>query len=196
MKRLVPTALFACAAMFAASPVFAADNAPQADNNGERVNQVIVYGNDPCPRSSGNDITVCARKEESERYRIPKILRQNDSPENIAWTEKVKSYETVGDFGTMSCSPSGLGGFSGCTQKLIDAAYQEKKGASDVKFGQMIQEEREKRLSTIDADAAAEQARVEQLEKEYDAKLAAEREKPLPDETPSATQTQPAPTGN
>jgi hypothetical protein len=37
-------------------------------------------------------------------------------------------------------------------------------------------QERERRLQTIDKDAADEQARVEQLEKEYDARLARERD--------------------
>jgi len=37
----------------------------------EKVNQLIVFGNDPCPASSGNEITVCARKGEEERFRIP-----------------------------------------------------------------------------------------------------------------------------
>mgnify|MGYP001066404931 CR=1 FL=1 len=197
MKRLAPATFAAVVAMFAAVPAFAADNPPPASDGSEKVNQVIVYGNDPCPASAGNEITVCARKEEGERYRIPQVLRQSDSPENLSWTQKVAAYETVGDFGTMSCTPSGAGGALGCTQKLIDAAYKEKKGASDVRFSELIQQERDKRLSTIDADAAAEQARVEQLEKEYDAKLAAEREKALPDETPSAnapaTQTPPPP---
>ena len=38
-------------------------------------------------------------------------------------------------------------------------------------MGKLIEAERQKRLSTIDAAAAEEQARVETLEKEYEAKL-------------------------
>jgi hypothetical protein len=60
--------------------------------------------------------------------------------------------------------------------KLINQAYAEKKQSSDVQFGKLIEEERAKRLKTIDTDAAAEQARVEQLEKEYEARLARERD--------------------
>jgi len=60
-------------------------------------------------------------------------------------------------------------------QKLIEAAYAERRGGSDTRFGQLIEAERAKRLSTIDEEAAATQARVEQLEKEYDAKVARER---------------------
>jgi len=194
MKRLT---IAAFALLFAgAVPAFAqdegtADGGTFVDPGGERVNQLIIYGDDPCPPSTGDEITVCARKAESERYRIPEILRQSDSPKNEAWAERVQAYETVGSFGNLSCSPSGYGGWAGCTQKLIDAAYKEKKGSSDVRFGELIQQEREKRLSTIDEEAAAEQERVEQLEKEYEARLAKEREAALPDETPSQVVTPP-----
>ncbi len=176
------------AALFAgASPALAQEGSVEV--NGETVNQLIVYGDDPCPASTGNEITVCARKQESERYRIPEILRESKSPANESWSQKVQAYETVGASGIMSCSPSGVFGATGCTQKLIDAAYAEKHGSSDIRFSELIQEERAKRLSTIDADAAAEQARVEKLEKAYDAKLDAEREAPLPDEqAPAADQ--------
>lgn len=133
----------------------------------EKYNQIIVYGDDPCPQSTGDEIIVCARLDEGERFRIPKILRDSDAPENVAWTERVRELETVGAFGTLSCTPTGPGGALGCTQKLIDQAYAEKRTSSDVKFSQLIEEERAKRLATIDEEAAATQARVEQAEKEY-----------------------------
>jgi hypothetical protein len=167
-----------------ATPALAQD-APAAPAD-EKVNMVIVYGDDACPPSTGNEITVCARKGESERYRIPEALRFSDDPKNIAWTERVERYETVGAFGTMSCSPTGAGGFTGCTQQLIDAAYEDKKQGSDVRFGQLIEQERQKRLSTIDADAAAEQARVEQIERQYMERLKKESEQAMPGEQPKA----------
>ncbi|MCH7629717.1 hypothetical protein [Novosphingobium percolationis] len=143
---------------------------------GEKVNQLIVYGDDPCPASTDGSITVCARKEESERFRIPAPLRDNPNASvNQGWTERVKAYETVGAAGAYSCSPVGSGGASGCMAKLINQAYAEKKQSTDVQMGKLIEEERAKRLQTIDADAAAEQARVEQIEKEYDARIARER---------------------
>jgi hypothetical protein len=145
---------------------------------GDTVNQVIVYGDDPCPASAEGEIVVCARLDEGERYRIPKILRQSDSPQNESWAERAKSFETVGEFGIMSCSPVGLGGATGCTQKLIDAAYAEKEQAPGVRMAQLIEEERQKRLAEIDAEAADEQSRVEALEREYEERqraLAAEQ---------------------
>lgn len=167
-------AMIPALALAAATPAFAQEAQGPADNPSEKVNQLIVYGDDPCPESAGGEITVCARKPESERFRIPENLRTDDSPDTVAWTQKVKNYETVGSFGTLSCSPSGYGGWSGCTQALIDAAYQEKKTGSDVRFSELIAQERAKRLSTIDQDAAAEQSRVEEIEKQYADKQAAD----------------------
>ena len=169
---LLPLAVFA----FAALPASGQDEA------GDKVNMVIVYGDDECPASSETEITVCARKAESERYRIPETLRTSNSPANTAWTERVEKLETVGSFGTLSCSPTGAGGVLGCTQQMIDAAYRDREESSDVRFGQLIEEARQDRLSTIDADAAAEQERVEQLERAYMEKLERERQGPVPGE--------------
>lgn len=141
--------------------------AQDAGTGDDKVNQLIIYGDDPCPASSGGEITVCARKAEEERFRIPEPLRGIDRPQSEAWTNKVQAYETVGAFGNMSCSPVGAGGASGCTQKLINQAAAERKNGSEVRFSELIQAEREKRLSTIDADAAAQQKRVEEAEKAY-----------------------------
>ena len=96
-------ALFALALSPLALLASAAPALAQAD--GEKVNQLIVYGDDPCPQSSENEITVCARKGESERYRIPEVLRGDPlSPKNEAWTDRVQAYETVGAQGIASCS--------------------------------------------------------------------------------------------
>ena len=171
------------AALLALSPLalFAAPAPALAQADGEKVNQLIVYGDDPCPQSSADQITVCARKGESERYRIPEALRGDPlSPKNEAWTDRVQAYETVGAQGIASCSPVGSGGATGCMAKLIDTAYAEKREGSSLRFGTLIEAERARRLSTIDADAAATQARVEQLEKEYDARIKAERDAETP----------------
>ena len=159
----------AAAALAPAAPAMAQDS-------DYRVNQLIIYGDDACPASTGDEITVCARKDEGERYRIPEDLRKSGDPANKSWTDRVESYETVGASGTMSCSPTGFGGWSGCQQQLLDAAYGEKGEAASIRFGELIAQERAKRLSSIDEDAADEQARVEELEKEYEARKAAEAE--------------------
>ena len=170
------TLILSATLVLGASSLGAAPALAQETGGNERVNTVIVYGNDPCPQSSGDEITVCARKAEEERYRIPAPLRETPSTRSEAWSQRVLAYETVGRTGTNSCSPVGPGGVNGCTQKLIDAAYAEKKGASDVQFSKMIAEERAKRAATVDADAAATQARVEQAEKDYEARQRQEQD--------------------
>lgn len=139
-----------------------------AQSPDEKVNLVIVYGEDACPQGKADEITVCARKEERERYRIPEALRGSQSPSNDAWNNKVLAYETVGRTGTQSCSPVGGGGALGCTQQLINRAYAEKGQDPSIRFGELIQAEREKRLSTIDAEAAETQSRVEEAERQYE----------------------------
>jgi len=187
-------------ALFLAAAALCGLAAPAAaqDAGGEKVNQLIVYGDDPCPASTDGSITVCARKDESERYRIPQILRNDPTAvQNEAWTQRVKAYETVGATGTMSCSPVGPGGSTGCVQKLINQAYAEKASGDDIQMGKLIEAEREKRLSTVDAEAAEEQARVEVLEKQYEEKrlreeAAAARGEPVPAPAPApAASTQP-----
>src|ERR1700760_4458084 len=54
---------------------------------------LIIYGDDPCPSSAGQEIVVCARKPESERFRIPSELRSGGVNN---WREKAKSLEYVG----------------------------------------------------------------------------------------------------
>ena len=182
MKRYQSAALLLVSALLAAPlPAAAQDGAR------EKINQLIVYGDDPCPASNDGSITVCARKDEAERFRIPAPLRENpNAAVNQGWTQRVKAYETVGSFGVNSCSPVGAGGTTGCMAQLINSAYAEKKQASDVQFGKLIEAERAKRTQSIDADTAAEQARVEVLEKEYEARLKRERDGETNPAAPSA----------
>jgi hypothetical protein len=167
MTRLLALAA-ATAAAFASAPAMAQSEA------GDRVNTVIVYGDDECPQSNDTEIVVCARMDENERYRIPEALRQSSSPQNEPWANKVRAYETVGNFGALSCSPVGSGGELGCTAKMIEAAYAERRTGSDVRAGELISAARTERLETLDAEAAATQARVEELERQYMARVQAE----------------------
>ena len=79
--------------------------AAASDPNAVRVNQQIVYGNDPCPRGRPDEITVCARLPENERYRIPSNLRDNpNAPANQSWTNRAVQLRYVGRTGIQSCS--------------------------------------------------------------------------------------------
>ena len=94
---------------------------------GTRVSEVIVYGTDPCPRSSDDEIIVCARKPEAERYRIPERLRQGGSLQSRqAWAARAKQFETVGRTGINSCSPVGPGGHTGCMEQVIKQAFADR----------------------------------------------------------------------
>ncbi|NTZ43485.1 hypothetical protein G7A66_10425 [Altererythrobacter sp. SALINAS58] len=181
MKSLISAALFAATLGFSA-PVMAQAAADGVVGTGEeQYRMVIVYGDDEVPAAVGEEIVVVARLPEADRFRIPENLRFSDDPANESWAQRVERLEMIGDFGTLSCSTAGAGGFTGCTQELIRRAYGEKETAQSVRFGQLIAAARAERLSTIDAEAAAEQERVEQIEREYMQRLEAEREAELPD---------------
>ena len=92
----------------------------------DKIAEVIVYGNDPCPRSTDSAIVVCARKPESERYRIPERYRDSGPRQSReAWANKARSFEYVGRTGIQSCSAVGPGGETGCLQNMIDRAKAE-----------------------------------------------------------------------
>lgn len=140
-----------------------------------KVNLIPVYGDDPCPESTADEIVVCPVFDEGDRYRIPVNLRNDpNDPANQSWTERAVSIRTLGASGTNSCSPSGAGGFTGCTQSLIDAAYAERRNAPNVEAGRLISEERRKRLELIDAEAEDVERRIVELEKARADKEAAE----------------------
>lgn len=169
------TALAVFATSFASTALTPALMAQE--NAGDKVIQRYVYGSDDCEASTDpNEIVVCVRLEEGERYRIPENLRQDPNAiNNQAWTERVRSLEIVGNSGTDSCSPAGPGGFTGCTQQLINRAYAERASNQDVQAGRLIQEAREERLARINEEAAAVEARELEIEAQLDARRA-ERE--------------------
>lgn len=153
------------------------------------VNQVIVYGDQPCPETTNDEIVVCVREEDP--FRIPSPLRQSDSKANESWSSRVAANREVGDTGVGSCNTVGAAGQTGCTVSEIEQAYAEKANSSDVQMGRLVAEARAARLAEIDEDAAAEQARVEAIEAEYEARRRAQEAgetdadvEPLPD--PSA----------
>ncbi|HEX8584310.1 MAG TPA: hypothetical protein VF680_07865 [Allosphingosinicella sp.] len=157
MKRL-----FAAAIVLASlsAPVFAQ---PQAEDAADaaaavvadaKVNQLIVYGNDPCPESTDEQINVCARLDDKERFRIPTNLRDNpNDPVNQAWGARAVELQYVGRSGIGSCSPTGVGGASGCFNELVRQAREERAADPRINFEALIDAERQKRLSKIDEQA-------------------------------------------
>lgn len=178
MRAIFKMSLTAVAMM--SSIQLQAQDAPASQPGDEKINQLIIYGDDQCPESKGDEIVVCARMGEADRYRIPSSLRADpNDPRNQATSERIKSYEYVAASGTMSCSPSGAGGFTGCGLQEINKAYAEKAQDPGITFGRLIAAERSKRMAGIDAEAAEVEARVTEFEKgraEREAKLQAELE--------------------
>jgi hypothetical protein len=177
MKALISAASAALAASLL-STIPAAAQGPA----GERINMVIAYNEGECPAAQPNEIVVCEILVEEERYRIPSNLRFSENPANRSRAARLDSIKYAGDFGAMSCSPAGAGGFTGCTQKFVEAWGKDKSEADAVRFGQLIDQARQERLSEIDQSAAEEQSRVEMIEREYMQRLERERAGELPGE--------------
>ena len=121
-----------------------------------RVNQLIIYGDDPCPESTDpNEITVCARLPDSDRFRIPPNLRDNpNEPASQSWAGRATELSYVGRTGTDSCSTVGGGGFTGCFNQLVSQARAERRAAgNDINFTRMIEEARARRNQQIEEQA-------------------------------------------
>ena len=88
---------------------------------------LVIFGNDKCPTSNGEEIVVCSRKPESERYRIPEELRRTRDRGSENWGDRATSIEYVGRTGVQSCSTSGSGGASGCFREMARQACDEQK---------------------------------------------------------------------
>ncbi len=93
--------------------------------------EILVYGTDPCPRSTDDQIVVCSRRPESERFRIPPKLRSSGAPQKRnSWVNQSRVFSRQGLTGPQSCSAVGPAGYTGCAlQEIHDAASAR---ASDV----------------------------------------------------------------
>jgi hypothetical protein len=154
-----------CSLALGASFLTLATAAAAQNKAGDRVETRYLIGDEQCPQSTDEVIIVCGRIDEP--YRIPPGLRGDpNSPKNEAWAQRVRSFETVGAFGTNSCDPAGAGGFTGCTQALIAQARGEKAQDPGIQAGLLIQQERERRLALIDEEAAAVEERLQEIDRE------------------------------
>ena len=118
--------LAAAATAGTALAVVALSGPATAQTTGDSISEIIVYGTDPCPRSTDDEVVVCARKPESERYRIPERLRAGGARQTReSWAARARSFETVGRTGINSCSAVGPAGHTGCLQQIIDQARAE-----------------------------------------------------------------------
>jgi hypothetical protein len=126
---------------------------PAADPS---IGQLIVYGDDPCPAGGPDEIVVCARKPEGERYRIPERLRDNpNDPRNESWANRALELSYLGRSGIGSCSTTGPGGMIGCYDQLVRQARAERAHGDEVNWNRLVEEARQERLARIDAEAGA-----------------------------------------
>jgi hypothetical protein len=124
---IIPFAILALLSLTAAADPAAAD--PAAADPPERTTSLVVYGSDPCPKSQGDEIVVCARRPENERYRIPKALRRNrnELSEN-SWSSRFGEMEEATRYTRPnSCSVVGTGGQTGCLAAMLRQWFAERR---------------------------------------------------------------------
>lgn len=128
-SALSPLALVLVAGL-TAPPAQAGDgDATAAPDPLRRTLSLVVYGDDPCPENKGDEIVVCARRPESERYRIPKPLREKPvAVGGPGWASQVAQMEQAGRaIIPGSCSAIGSYGFTGCTAAMLQQWFAERR---------------------------------------------------------------------
>lgn len=126
MKLFLAVAAALGSALLLSAPA-AAQALSSVDQNGIR--RMIVYGTDACPPSAADEVVICARRPDRDRYRVPERFREPDelTGEHESWAYRAEQLEMVGAGGTMSCSPVGPGGATGCLQQLITQSRAERR---------------------------------------------------------------------
>ena len=116
-----PTGCVCWAAVVLLGLAGAAPAAAMQDEMPERERSLVVYGDDACPEpESPEEVVVCARRPEEERYRIPAPLRRDGQPAEAAWSSQAAELEAAQrDTRPDSCSVVGSFGQSGCTQEML-----------------------------------------------------------------------------
>ena len=122
MSKLILSAAATVGLALAAAGLTSAPALAQRSTPGE----VVVYGTDPCPRTADDDVVVCKRRPEAERYRIPDPLRETGTrQERQSWSRQAQALNNVGSTGLNPCSPVGPVGVAGCAQQEISRAFRE-----------------------------------------------------------------------
>jgi len=115
--RLLLLPLFAMLAAPAAARE--GDSLAQSGEPPQRTSVLYTFGDEPCPKPQGDEIVVCAQQPESDRYRVPRELREELKDDASAgggsWASAVEGYDTIARATRPdSCSPVGSYGFTGC----------------------------------------------------------------------------------
>jgi hypothetical protein len=115
-------AIFALLALLSA-PLAARPAAAPTSEPPTRIATLVIFGDDPCPRSTEDEVVVCARQPEGDRYRIPKQFRgrQYNAARDGSWAGTARVLEYISREGLPdSCSPIGSNGQTGCFRKFLE----------------------------------------------------------------------------
>lgn len=117
-------AVFTAASAVLAAGFVSSNAQAQSTSRGE----IIVYGDDPCPRAADDEIVVCRRLPAEQRYRIPEVYRPvGTRQQSQSWSARSRGMTTTGATGPNTCSPVGPGGWTGCLQQQVRQANEELK---------------------------------------------------------------------
>lgn len=102
---------------------------PTASEMPERISFLVAFGDEKCREPEGDEIVVCATVPENERYRIPLALRKKERVvTDRSWSSAVETLDSfAADLRPNSCSVNGTGGFTGCTQKMLQQWFAERR---------------------------------------------------------------------
>lgn len=115
---------------FAASASLAQeDEAPSPSEMPERISFLVAFGEEKCREAVDDEIVVCATLPENERYRIPIALRKTETVvTDRSWSSAVETLDSFArDLRPNSCSVNGSAGFGGCTQKMLQLWFAERR---------------------------------------------------------------------
>lgn len=103
---------------------------PTASEMPERISFLVAFGEEKCREPVGDEIVVCANMPENERYRIPLALRKKERVvTDRSWSSAVEALDSfASDLRPNSCSVNGSNGFTGCTQKMLQQWFAERRG--------------------------------------------------------------------
>ncbi|OYY89993.1 MAG: hypothetical protein B7Y45_09740 [Sphingomonas sp. 28-66-16] len=120
---------FLIAALLALPAAASAQDQTEKGAPPTRIRSVLLKVGERCPEATGDEIVVCSPLEDP--YRIPKALRDRPiPPANQSWVNRAATIDEVGRVAgglPDTCSPTGTGGQSGCTQQLIQRWAAERK---------------------------------------------------------------------
>jgi len=100
----------------------------QAPGNPPRKERLVqIREGERCPRDTNDEVFVCYQQNPNEIYRIPERFRGPLPEDAMTNVQRVAEMEAASDSGTLSCSPVGPGGFTGCSAQEAQAWAAERR---------------------------------------------------------------------